>query len=76
MEKTCNVARIPSTEIPWLIFSPRFSKEYKEGEERPGEWNRLLFLLVLLQEGLREFWSCVLRERNSRNIGSRFSRLL
>jgi hypothetical protein len=28
-----NVARISSTEIPWLKFSPRFSKECKEGEE-------------------------------------------
>jgi hypothetical protein len=29
-----NVARISSTEIPWLKFSPRFSKEYKE----PFDW--------------------------------------
>jgi hypothetical protein len=30
------VARISSTEIPWLRFSPRFSKEHIEGEEKSG----------------------------------------
>ena len=27
----------------------------QRGEEKQGEWNRLFFLLVLLQEGVREF---------------------